>query len=58
VTERTNETFCMYLTNTNYTIMMSDRFFLIYYYTIKREINRRLIYESQCRCDERLKATD
>ena len=26
----------------------------VYYETIKRELNRRLIYE--CRCDERLKA--
>jgi len=27
----------------------------VYYYGIKRELNRRLIYE--CRCDERLKGT-
>jgi hypothetical protein len=27
--------------------------FLVYYQAIKRELNRRLIYE--CRCDERLK---
>jgi hypothetical protein len=27
---------------------------IVYYYVIKRELNRRLIYE--CRCDERLKA--
>ena len=26
--------------------------FIVYYETIKRELNRRLIYE--CRCDERL----
>jgi hypothetical protein len=29
-------------------------FFVVYYETIKRDLNRRLIYE--CRCDERLKA--
>ena len=28
----------------------------VYYETIKRELNRRLIYE--CRCDERLKSKD
>ena len=28
---------------------------VVYYYVIKRELNRRLIYE--CRCDERLKVT-
>jgi hypothetical protein len=30
-----------------------NNFFVVYYETIKRELNRRLIYE--CRCDERLK---
>ncbi len=28
--------------------------FIVYYESINRELNRRLIYE--CRCDERLKA--
>ncbi len=30
--------------------------YVVYYETIKRELNRILIYE--CRCDERLKAKD
>ena len=29
---------------------------VVYYETIKRDLNRRLIYE--CRCDERLKSKD
>jgi hypothetical protein len=29
---------------------------MVYYETIKREVNKRLMYE--CRCDERLKVTD
>jgi hypothetical protein len=47
--------------STSYTILSSDpwetlnlNYIFVYYEAIKRELNRRLIYE--CRCDERLKA--
>jgi hypothetical protein len=31
---------------------------VVYYETIKRDLNKRLIYYDECRCDERLKPKD